>query len=440
MISILNSDPFSSVLYWFSEHSSVLVSGGVLFVLLILSALISGAEVALFSLSQTDINAQKENGDSNGNLIFQMLKNPKKLLATILIANNLVNISIVLVFAPIGEKLFGNFSEFTRLLFEVGLVTFFILLFGEILPKIYATRNNVKFARFVVKFIKLLEVIFTPLTLPMQQIINKISQKLGKQKTSLSVGQLSQALELASSGDTTQEEQKILKGIVSFGNIETREVMRPRMDIFALNETLSFEQMLQQVKENGYSRVPVFKENIDQITGVIHTKDLLPYISENNFDWSSIKRKPFFIPENKKLDDLLNEFQSKKIHLAIVVDEYGGTSGIITLEDIIEQIVGDIRDEYDVDDSFFTKINEKTYLFDGKTTMKDFYRVMNIRDLEEEKFETQRGEAETIAGFFLEIAGVFPSKGQSIIFENYSIIIDDLDKKRIKQLKIVRND
>jgi gliding motility-associated protein GldE len=258
--------------------------------------------------------------------------------------------------------------------------------------------------------------------------------KLGKQKTSLSVDQLSQALELTSEGDTTREEQKILEGIVSFGNTDTKQVMRPRIDIFALGEDMKFLEVLEEIKQHGYSRIPVFSDNIDKVTGVLYVKDLLMYIDRKNFNWLSLIREPYFVPENKKLDDLLLEFQEKKIHLAVVVDEYGGTSGIVTLEDIIEEIVGDISDEFDDEDLVFSKLDDLNYVFEGKTALKDFYRVAKIED--EDDFEEQKGESETIAGFVLEIAGSFPKRGEKVVFKNYEFVVESLDKKRLKQIKI----
>ena len=245
---------------------------------------------------------------------------------------------------------------------------------------------------------------------------------------------MSQALELASEGDTTKEEQKILEGIVSFGNTDTKQVMRPRIDIFALNEEMKFPEILDEIQKNGYSRIPVFSENVDNVLGVLYIKDLLPYLDRKNFAWMSLVREPYFVPENKKLDDLLLEFQEKKIHLAVVVDEYGGTSGIVTLEDIIEEIVGDISDEFDDEDLIYSKLDDYNYVFDGKTALKDFYRVVKIED--EEDFENQKGESETIAGFVLEISGSFPKRGEKVMFDNYSFVVESLDKKRLKQIKV----
>jgi len=270
--------------------------------------------------------------------------------------------------------------------------------------------------------------------MPMRSATIYMFNKLGKQKTNLSVDQLSHALELTSEGDTTKEEQKILEGIVSFGNTDTKQVMRPRIDIFALREDMKFVEVIEEIQKHGYSRIPVFSDHIDQVIGVLYVKDLLLYIDRKNFNWVSLVREPYFVPENKKLDDLLLEFQEKKIHLAIVVDEYGGTSGIVTLEDIIEEIVGDISDEFDDEDLIFSKLDDFNYVFEGKTTLKDFYRVAKIEN--EADFEEQKGESETIAGFVLEIAGSFPKRGSKVVFKNYQFVVESLDKKRLKQIKI----
>ena len=326
-------------------------------------------------------------------------------------------------------------NEWVRAIFEVGILTFVILLCGEILPKIYASRNNLIFARRVAPIIKVMDLCLTPVSAIMTLFTSFVNNKLRK-SSSISVGQLSQALELTSQEDTTREEHKILSGIVSFGNTDIRAVMHPRIDISAIDETMTYPEVLAFIQENGYSRVPVYQDNIDNITGIIYAKDLLPYLNEKNFDWKRIKRKAFFVPDNKKLDDLLAEFQQKKIHLAIVVDEYGGTLGVVTLEDVIEEIVGEISDEYDAEDAFYTKLDENNFLFDGKTALKDFYRVLTVPEDVEEHFEKIRGESETLAGFLLELIEAFPEKKQVIPFENYTFTIEDIDKKRIKQLKV----
>ena len=413
-----------------------IVSGFVLmFVLLACSALISGAEVAMFSLTRTDIDEGLENKSKRIQIISKLLERPKKLLATILVANNFINIAVVILFAYLGTFMFeGITSSILRFFVEVVIVTFLILLFGEILPKIYASRNKLKFATFMAYPLSVLDVMLSPLSLPMRGFTLMIHKRLGKQKTNISVDQLSQALKLTSEHDTTKEEHKILQGIVSFGNTDTKQVMRPRIDIFALNSEQKYADIMPEIIENGYSRIPVYKENIDQIIGILYVKDLLPYIDRKQFDWVSLIREPFFVPEKKKLDDLMAEFQEKKVHLAVVVDEYGGTSGLISLEDIIEEIVGDISDEFDDEDLSYSKLDDNNYVFEGKTALKDFYKVLKMEDVS--VFEDVKGEAETVAGFVLEISGSFPKQNTKINFKNYVFTIEALDKKRIKLVKL----
>lgn len=437
----METEPVSVPLFmsFLAVNAGIIIQFAIFFFLLLCSALISGAEVALFSLSPTDIDELKEENSATSNLLVKLVENPKKLLATVLIANNLVNISIVLLFVDLGEFLFrGIENPIIYEIMNVGVVTFVLLLCGEILPKIYANRNNLKFAQRVAYPIYTLDTLFTPISVPMKGFTVWIQKRLGKKKSNISVGQLSQALELASEEDTTNEEKKLLESIVSFGNTETREVMMPRVDIFALSDDTPFAQVLSEIVRIGYSRIPVYHDNLDNIIGVIYIKDLLPYIDKPDFNWTTVMRKAFFVPENKKLDDLLGEFQEKKIHLAVVVDEYGGTCGIITLEDIIEEIVGSINDEFDDDDVTYSKINDHTYFFEGKTVLKDFYRIMEFTDEEEQEFDECRGDAETLAGFLLEVAGNFPQKGLPIVFGNYQFIVEAFDKKRIKQIKIIR--
>lgn len=413
-----------------------ITSIAILLVLLLCSALISGAEVAFFSLSSIDLNPDKDRTQSRRiALVKKLLSDPKKLLATILVANNLINIAIILLFASITPLFFDGIAN-PRLKFivEVVIVTFLILFFGEILPKIYASRNKISFSSFMAYPIYVLNTLFTPLSNPMRSITLFMEERFGKQKSNISVDQLSQALELTSEEDTTQEEQKILQSIVTFGNTDTKNVMRPRMDIFALNEDASFEDIMPEIISRGYSRIPVYKESIDTITGILYAKDLLPYFDRETFEWQSLKREAYFVPENKKLDDLLNEFKDRKMHLAIVVDEYGGTSGLISLEDIIEEIVGEISDEFDDDDLVFSKLDDTTFVFDGKTPLKDFYKAVKILDIK--PFEDAKGEAETLAGFLLEITRGFPKKNEIITFHNYSFTIEAFENKRIKQIKI----
>jgi putative hemolysin len=439
----LDPDPFSLIIYFNTIDNTIVFGFVVLLLLLLCSALISGSEVALFSLKQVDIDNALEEKSKPIELVSSLLQKPQKLLATILIANNFINIAIVILFASISDVLFKNIDAVINFyFFEVHLVfflkviiaAFLILLFGEILPKVYASRNNLKFSKFMAFPLKILDAIFSPLSIPMQGITKSIHNKLGKQKSNLNIDKLSQALELTSEEDTTKEEHKILKGIVSFGNTDTKQVMRPRIDIFALDETLKYSEIVTKIINHGYSRIPVYRDSIDTISGILYVKDLLPHLDKEQFDWTSILREAFFVPENKKLDDLMVEFQEKKVHLAVVVDEYGGTSGLVSLEDVIEEIVGDISDEFDADDLTYSKLDDNNFVFEGKTTLNDFYKIIEIED--ETVFETKKGESETIAGFILEVSGNFPKIQSKINFENYVFTIEALDKKRIKQIKV----
>ncbi|MDG1161818.1 MAG: gliding motility-associated protein GldE [Flavobacteriaceae bacterium] len=417
-------------------------------VLLLCSALISGTEVAFFSLSKTDII--KISDETKGqNPVVLLLQNPSKLLATILITNNFINILIVLIFASLGEVFLKEQSlsltilgfilpsSIVKFSIEVLLVTFFILLFGEVLPKVYASRRALKFCNLMCRPLQFLSFFLTPLSFPLINLTNVIEKKLGSKNSNFSVEILSKALELTSEGSTTKEEKKILEGIVSFGNTETVQIMKPRIDIFALSHDETYDEVLTKILKHGYSRNPVYKNSIDNIVGILYAKDLLGFLDNKDFDWQELLREPFFVPENKKLDDLLVEFRERKNHLAIVVDEYGGTSGIVTLEDVIEEIVGEINDEFDTDDLSYSKIDANNYIFDGKITIKDFCKV--LEDTNEEKFEEYKGESETIAGFILEISGKFPKIGEKINFDRYTFTIEALDRKRIKQLKVTRH-
>ena len=400
--------------------------------------MVAAAEVALFSLSPKNLSDLSQKNPSKSVLINQLLSKPKKTLATILVANNFLHISIVILFSFSLDSVFSRIaSNVIKFIVEVILVTFLILLFGEVLPKIYASRNNMKFASFIIYPLLFLDKLLSPISLPMRAITLFIQEKLGKQKTNFSVDQLSQALELTSTDDTSHEEQKLLEGIVSFGNTDTKQVMSPRIDIFSLEIEEPFAIIFPKIVEKGYSRIPVYRDNIDHIEGVLFVKDLIPHINKDEFDWKTLLREPFFVPENKKLDDLLKDFQSMKSHLAIVVDEYGGTSGLVSLEDVIEEIVGDISDEFDDENINYSQIDDRNYLFEGKINLKDFYRII---DVNEDSFEIRKGEAETLAGFILEIVGNFPKKEQKIQFENCLFSIEVVDKKRVKQIKVTLDD
>ena len=405
--------------------------------LLISSALISGAEVAFFSLQIKSLE-DTEDAELTQSIrrVISLLKKPKRLLATILVANNFINIAIVLLFASLSKTIFKSIENQLIVLFiEIGIITTIILIFGEILPKIYANRNALAFSKRMAPIIRFLDkFLLFWVTYPMSQTTIFLERRLGDKKNQLSVDQLSQALELTGEDETTSDEQRILEGIVNFGSTDTREVMCPRIDMFALSDELTLEEIIPLILDQGFSRIPVFNEKKDNIKGILYIKDLLPNLKTPNYEWQTLLKPPIYVPENKKLDDLLKEFQQKKNHLAIVVDEYGGTSGLITLEDIMEEIVGDISDEFDEQDLSYSKLDENTFIFEAKISLKDFFRIIKLE--ETEIFETIKGDAETLAGLLLEITKKFPKRGQKIKFEGYQFIIEEIGKFRIKQVKV----
>ena len=433
----MDPDPFSFLIAILDVQGSLVIQFILLLLLLITSGLVSGAEVAFFSLTKEQLDSEEEKKSRQLEIIRKMLQNPKRLLATILITNNFINIAIVLLFASLGESLFSQIENpLVVLLIEIGVITFLILFFGEILPKVYANRNAVIFSKAVAFPIYTIDRYFLFfLTIPMSKITRFMESRLAQKNNEFSIDKLSQALELTSEEETTKEEHKILQGIVNFGNTDTKQVMCPRIDVFALSEDMDMETIVTLILEKGFSRVPVYAENMDSVVGILYTKDLLPHLEQSNFKWQKLLKPVFYVPENKKLDDLLKEFQQKKIHLAVVVDEYGGTSGVITLEDVIEEIVGDISDEFDDDELIYSKLDDFTFVFDAKINLKDFYKVIHLE--EEEIFEKAKGESESIAGFVLEIAQAFPKVGQIIQFEGYQFVIESVDRKRIKRIKVI---
>ena len=408
----------------------------ILLLLLLSSALVSGSEVAFFSLSPSYIKEAVNATTKPLRIIAQLRKNPRRLLAIILLLNNLINIATVLLFASMTSLFFESITQPSlRFLAEVGLITTIVLLFGEILPKIYANKNPEGFAkRMSVPIYFLDKYVFFALTYPMSYLTLILQKRLGKTGSNISVDHLSQALEMTDDSETTKDEQKILKGIVTFGNTDTKQVMCPRIDVFALDEETSFTEVVSQIVSKGFSRVPVYRETIDTVIGVLYVKDLLSHFDKENYEWTKLLRVPYFVPENKKLDDLLQEFQVKRIHLAVVVDEYGGTSGVISLEDVIEQIVGDITDEFDETDISYSKLNDITFVFDGKTSLQDFYAVTKLSNSDD--FEQNKGESETVAGFLLEQLGSFPKVNTTFRFKKVVFTIEAVDRKRIKQVKV----
>ncbi|MGZ9676900.1 gliding motility-associated protein GldE [Flavobacterium sp. GNP001] len=402
-------DPEPSLLFFTFAPTSQLFVGLLIFILVFCAAVVAAAEVAFFSLSAKDV-ALFHAFPSIEKKLSRLLSKPNKLRASLTIANKTFYLAIIILFLQ-ELKMGFIFSENSSVVTILGIVFLIVVLlfFADVLPKVLASRNNYFFVKKLTLPVYWLDALLSPISAPMRKLTLYLHHKFTKQKTNLSVDQLSQALELTAEDATSSEEQKILEGIVSFGNTDTRQVMSPRIDIFAIEISDSFETIYPQIIEKGYSRIPVYKDNIDQIVGVLFVKDLLPYIHTLDFDWKLLLREPFFIPENKKLDDLLKDFQGMKSHLAIVVDEYGGTSGLVSLEDVIEEIVGDISDEFDDDKINYSQIDSKNFLFEGKINLKDFYRIVPVDD---ELFEANKGEAETLAGFILEIEGGFPKKNQ----------------------------
>ncbi|HOH84421.1 MAG TPA: gliding motility-associated protein GldE, partial [Bacteroidales bacterium] len=409
-----------------------------LVVLLACTALVSGSEMAFFSLDAKQLDELKSKKKNHSHLIIQLLKQPQKLLATILITNNFFNVSIVILSTYLTINLFDLTGHYVlSFLIEFVVLTALILLFGEMLPKIYASQNPLKFASMMAAPMKFLTKIFSPLSFFMVRSTGVIERRLSKKKQVVSFEDLSDAIELTSDEITQQQERKILKGIVKFADIEVSQVMKPRIDVVAAEYNINFHQLIHFIQNAGFSRIPVYKKTFDHIAGILYIKDLLQYIGrEAAFNWQTLIRPPFYVPENKKINDLLSEFKEKKIHMAVVVDEYGGTSGIVTMEDVIEEIVGEISDEYDTEseDIDFTKIDDYTYIFDAKTSLNDLAKKINFSD---EFFSDIKGESESIAGLILEMTGKIPQKNETINIKDLSFTILSSDIRRIKKVKVI---
>lgn len=418
------------------DMSFVWLKGVLLLGLITSSALISGAEVAFFSLNSATLSEAEAQNAKHLSLIRSLLAKPNRLLAIILVANNFINIAIVLLFASLSPLYLSGISNpIVVLLIEIVLITGLILVFGEILPKVYANRNPLGFSQLMAPVLKSLDrYLLFFITSPMSKLTLWFEKRAKQPKNDFSVDQLSQVLELNTEEKRSKEEEKILQGIVNFGNTEVKEVMCPRVDMFTLFEGANIQEIIPTILDKGFSRIPVYKEKQEVISGILYIKDLLPHLGDESFKWQSLLREPFYVPENKKLDDLLAEFQQKKIHLAVVVDEYGGTQGVVTLEDIIEEIVGDISDEFDEDALFYSKLDAYNYVFDAKTSLKDFLKIIQLSD--EESFEKVKGEAETLAGFLLELAQSLPKKGQKLSFDHLLFTVESVDRKRIRQIKV----
>jgi putative hemolysin len=434
------SEPYSLLIAVFVNglDATTTLSLIILIILLICSALISGSEVAFFSLSASDLRTLQDHKSPVNERMRHLLKKPSKLLATILICNNLINIAIVILAALTISSVFDftTFSPPIQFAIEVVAVTALLLLFGEVIPKVYAASNAMSMAGIMTFPLIFLNKIFTPLSFLLVSGTELIVKKIKPKGNNVNVNELEHALELTRDSETTLEEHKILEGIVKFGNIEVRQILRPRTETVAFDIKTDYTTLLKKILESGFSRIPIYKDSFDEVVGTLYIKDLLPYADRSNFKWQTLVRSPFYIPENKKLDDLLKDFQEKKIHMAIVVDEYGGTSGIVTLEDVIEEIVGDIADEFDDDEINYSKLDDNNYIFEGKTLLVDLYRIL---DIDEDIFEKSKGEADTLAGFILELTGKILKKNERVQFENFTFTIEAADKRRIKQVKITLN-
>ncbi len=414
----------------------ILVGLIIVLLLIICSALISGSEVACFSLSPADKKQLGEKNSKQSRMVLEMIGHPERLLGTILITNNFINVGIVILSAFLMNKMldFGS-SKTLQFLAQIVIITLVLLLFGEILPKLYANLYAIRFSLFMAYPLKFFEKLFYPISSVLIFSTSQVNKRLARMKQNISMDVLSEALELTA--DDISEEKTILEGIIRFGNIDVKEIMKSRIDVVSADGRTKLDELIQIAIESGYSRIPIFNQTFDHVKGILYVKDLLPHLQKSrNFKWQSLIRPPYYVPENKKIDDLLNEFQTKKIHMAIVVDEYGGTSGIITLEDIIEEIVGEITDESDDDEIFFDKLSENEYLFDGKILLNDLYKII---EQEDDIFDEVKGDADTLAGLILELKGDFPDKGEKTSYRNFEFTIEAVDKKRIKQIRLQIN-
>ena len=414
---------------------------GLVTILLLCSALISGSEVAFFSLKPKDLDELESDGRKTSKLALKLLREPnekegpRNLLATILVLNNLINIAIVLIATVKAEEIFPSSSlpHFVSIAIHIAGVTLLIVLFGEVIPKLYANSNNIQVSRFMAGPLVLLQKIFKPLWKPLVSIGRRLDERISKSAGEISVNELSKAVELTDSDERSIEEKEILERIVKFGDKDAKQIMTPRTDVVAFSLDEPWAVLRSAVVASGFSRIPIHKGSMDELVGVLHIKDLIPLLEMDEAVWTSLLREPYFITENMKIDDLLREFQERKVHMALVVDEYGGTSGLITLEDVLEEIVGDITDEFDIEEISYSKLDDKTFVMEAKTALIDFYRVLEI---EENAWEEAKGESDTLGGFMMEQAEKIPRKGEHIIFENIKLIVDAGDNRKIDRIKI----
>lgn len=412
----------------------------ILLVLLIISALASGSEAAFFSIGPSEKEALKQQKSKSAQLVLELLNKPKELLATLLITNNFVNIAIVILTSAFLDNLlpFSDDERTYRFLIEVVGITFLILLIGEVIPKIWSSNNALSMAKAMAKPIHTIRNIppVSWLKLFLVNGTNLIHRRAKRKGISVTTDELEQAIALTKEESTTEEEHKILEGIVKFGNTDVAQIMQSRIQIVGIDINASFAEVLETILDSGYSRIPVFEKNLDNIKGILYAKDLIPYLNDVNFNWSTKLRSALFIPDNKKIDDLLKDFQNLKMHMALAVDEYGGTCGLVTLEDVLEEIVGDITDEFDDQEIAYTKINPTTFLFEGRTSLMDFYKIMNI---DGKAIDTEKGEAESLGGLIVEKAGRIPMNNESIQIDNIRFVVESSDKKRVKMIKVIIN-
>jgi putative hemolysin len=402
-------------------------------ILLLGSALMSASEVAFFSLRPEDIEKIKSHKDRKSKTALKLYSNPEKLLSTILVANNTINIAIVLLAAYLSSRIFDFSSEpVIGFIINVVVITFILLFFGEVMPKVYASRNHIAITLIMAGPLKVLQRVFQPVTYFLILSSTFVKKRTGTRRSNISMDDLSDALELTS--DEFNEDEKILKGIVNFGNINVSAIMCPRIDVTAINIKSGFDTIVPVIINSGFSRIPVYSGSFDNVKGILYAKDVLPYTGNTgNFKWQALLRPPYFVPESKKINDLLKEFQTKKIHMAVVIDEYGGTSGIVTLEDILEEIVGEIIDEGDEEEPLYRKLEDSVYIFEAKILMNDFCRVINV---DEDLFEEVKGESETLAGLILELTGEIPQKDQIIKYRDFVFKIESADKRKIKEIRV----
>jgi len=416
----------------------ILINAGVMALLILMSALVSGSEVAFFSLSHEDLEDCKEDPSPANKAILKLVGDRRRLLATILIMNNLINVAIVTLATFFTWRLVGTKTPGGEIITILTLiVTFVILFFGEVVPKNYATQHNLRFARMTARMLMFFRWIFKYLALLLMNVTSVIERNVERKGHNITVDELNQALEMTTDENTTEEEKGILKGIVNFSTLTVKQIMRSRLDITAVDVEHDFHELMDKINKSGFSRIPVFNETIDKIEGILYIKDLLAHLEkEDDFKWQELLREGYFVPENKKVDSLLKDFQDKRVHMAIVVDEYGGTSGLITMEDIIEEIVGEINDEFDDDDIAYNKLDASTYVFEGKTSLNDLCKIIEV---DATIFDDVKGESESLGGLLLELHSKLPRAGQKIEFGPFLFTVVAVDQRRIKRVRIFVN-